>query len=815
MTTNTGGTDADDDVFDADDDRYDTLVLPPDIQQVIDQILPSTDEIDRIDFNAVDYINQLFPTEQSLANIDEVIGGVKSKIRSLDNDIRLTIRGHSDTGIDEHKVLDEARNAIALLYQQMCEIKDKADKSEEMVKEITRDIKQLDIAKKNLTTSITTLNNLQTLIEGIDKTQNAVKKKSYGDIANLIHPVISVLEHFQPYMSIPQIQELSANVKELTVQINSQVRKECEDAFNGPNAKNFTPNPHFADVCKIIDVIDPKLRLDVINWFLKTHLSEYTILYQESQELAWLDKIDRRFAWLKRALVEYDEKYSRIFPSHWDMAERLTVEFCKITRRELANIMLKRKNEIDVKLLRFALEKTVGFETIVEKRFSGNTLDHANNPITNHLNVKITHSNETDDLNLSTNSKLKSSPFQGIISQCFEDHLDIYIAELDRSLSDQIQKFVDEHKKDGYPVFEGGEDTNNVLPTSGELFVYFRNCLVQCAKLSTGQPLLLLQQTFQKYLREYANRILTANLPKTNTGASTLVGTATIFIQNLPNIPSMLKEGETITKLNESEICRSCSVLCTSEYCVETIQQLEDKMKEKITKTLVDKITFESERTVFKTIIAQSIQILIQDLENACEPALIAMTKLSWQTLETVGDQSLYVTTIINHLKTIIPIIRNHLGSSRKYFIQFCTTFVSSFIPKFINHLYRCKPINMIGAEQLLLDTHSLKTVLLDLPSISLTVSRKPPPNFTKIVLKGMTRAEMILKVVLTPHESARQFVKTYLQFMNNDGDVGSFQKVLDMKAIRKPDQAHLIERLKKEHAAILASHQQQAQQQQ
>lgn len=68
----------------------------------------------------------------------------------------------------------------------------------------------------------------------------------------------------------------------------------------------------------------------------------------------------------------------------------------------------------------------------------------------------------------------------------------------------------------------------------------------------------------------------------------------------------------------------------------------------------------------------------------------------------------------------------------------------------------------------------------------------------------------MILKVVLTPHDSARQFVKNYLQFMNNDGDVASFQKVLDMKAIRKPDQAHLIERFKKEHAAVIASHQQQ-----
>lgn len=51
----------------------------------------------------------------------------------------------------------------------------------------------------------------------------------------------------------------------------------------------------------------------------------------------------------------------------------------------------------------------------------------------------------------------------------------------------------------------------------------------------------------------------------------------------------------------------------------------------------------------------------------------------------------------------------------------------SSFIPKFIQHLYKCKPLSNIGAEQLLLDTHSLKTILLDMPSINLDDNRKAP----------------------------------------------------------------------------------------
>lgn len=75
-----------------------------------------------------------------------MIGSVKSKIRSLDTDIRLTIRGHSDAGIDEHKALEDAQNSILLLFQQMRDIKDKADKSEEMVRALpTRRLSDLSL----------------------------------------------------------------------------------------------------------------------------------------------------------------------------------------------------------------------------------------------------------------------------------------------------------------------------------------------------------------------------------------------------------------------------------------------------------------------------------------------------------------------------------------------------------------------------------------------------------------------------------------------------------------------------------------------
>lgn len=54
-------------------------------------------------------------------------------------------------------------------------------------------------------------------------------------------------------------------------------------------------------------------------------------------QVAWLDKIDRRYAWIKRQLLDYEEKYGRMFPEEWCMTERIAVEFCHITRLQLRN----------------------------------------------------------------------------------------------------------------------------------------------------------------------------------------------------------------------------------------------------------------------------------------------------------------------------------------------------------------------------------------------------------------------------------------------------------------------------------------------
>ncbi|XP_050619489.1 vacuolar protein sorting-associated protein 53 homolog isoform X3 [Macaca thibetana thibetana] len=747
------------------------LQLTPEVQLAIEQVFPSQDPLDRADFNAVEYINTLFPTEQSLANIDEVVNKIRLKIRRLDDNIRTVVRGQTNVGQDGRQV-----------------------------KEITRDIKQLDHAKRHLTTSITTLNHLHMLAGGVDSLEAMTRRRQYGEVANLLQGVMNVLEHFHKYMGIPQIRQLSERVKAAQTELGQQILADFEEAFPSQGTKRpGGPSNVLRDACLVANILDPRIKQEIIKKFIKQHLSEYLVLFQENQDVAWLDKIDRRYAWIKRQLVDYEEKYGRMFPREWCMAERIAVEFCHVTRTELAKIMRTRAKEIEVKLLLFAIQRTTNFEGFLAKRFSGCTLTDGSlqkklespppstNPFLEDEPAPETEelATEKGDLDQPKKPKAPDNPFHGIVSKCFEPHLYVYIESQDKNLGELIDRFVADFKAQGPPkpnTDEGGA----VLPSCADLFVYYKKCMVQCSQLSTGEPMIALTTIFQKYLREYAWKILSGNLPKTTTSSGGLT------------ISSLLKEkeGSEAAKFTLEELCLICGILSTAEYCLATTQQLEEKLKEKVDVSLIERINLTGEMDTFSTVISSSIQLLVQDLDAACDPALTAMSKMQWQNVEHVGDQSPYVTSVILHIKQNVPIIRDNLASTRKYFTQFCIKFANSFIPKFITHLFKCKPISMVGAEQLLLDTHSLKMVLLDLPSIGSQVVRKAPASYTKIVVKGMTRAEMILKVVMAPHEPLVVFVDNYIKLLT-DCNTETFQKILDMKGLKRSEQSSMLELLR------------------
>ena len=782
------------------------------VQNVIASVFPSTDPLEQADFNVVDYINTLFPNEQSLSNIDEVVGNVESRIADLDYEIKHAVRRQTSAGTEGQQALDEAHIAIQELFAKIKNIKDRAEQSEQMVKKITRDIKQLDQAKRNLTQAITTHNHLHMLMSGVDSLQNLTKKRQYGEAASLLEGILNVMDHFTKYKSIPTVRELTTQVDGLKQQLTQLVMAEFDTAF-GANAKAAIHPAVLREACLVADVLEPSVKRELLKKFIKNQLSEYVVLFEASQDVAWLDKIDRRYAWIKRLLVDFEDKLGQIFPEKWEVSERIAVEFCQITNQELSNLMQRRAKEIDVKLLLFAIQRTTNFENLLSKRLSGNTLKDATfasqkqpeaearkpeskpastNPFEQDAEEE-TNSEKYDEK--SKSSKQSENPFQRIISRCFEPYLYIYIESQDRNLSELIAKFQEDFAAQIEHMKSNTADSG-VLGSCADLFVYYKKCMVQCSQLSTGEPMLALAKLFQKYLREYASKILTNNLPKSPAPSSvTLSGniTFTAVTNLLKETTSSLKDNPEVNRLTNGELRLVCSILTTADYCLETTEQLEEKLKEKVDSHLSGRIDLSEDRVAFSSCISTAIQMLVHDVESACDPALATMAKITWTSVEHVGDQSPYVTAITSHVKQTVPVIRSNLAAARKYFTQFCIKFANSFIPRFITSLYKCKPIGTVGAEQLLLDAHSLKTVLLNLPSVASQVSRKAPSSYTKIVVKGMTKAEMLLKVVMTPHEPHSAFVTACMKLLV-DPDSDTLQKVLDMKGLRRVEQSAILD---------------------
>lgn len=569
--------------------------------------------MDAPDFNTVDYINQLFPNEQSLATIDETIQRMQCEVSLIDDNIRSVVRGQTNTGQDGQLALCEAQKVISSLFSHIIDVKTRAERTEEMVKEITRDIKQLDCAKRNLTSAITTLNHLHMLVGGIESLNELIERRSYGEILNPLQAITEVNQHFQQYSDIEEIkvselirrlqfsiqcfalQNLSQSVDKIQVTLAQQITEDFKEAFaSKPSGQHRLGLNQLADACKVLSVLDAKVKKELLKWFIAQQLEEYMHLFHENQDIAWLDKIDKRYAWLKRHLLDFEDKYGPVFPLDWEVSERITVEFCRQTRQQLSQIMAKRTNEIDVRLLLFAINKTQAFEQLLSKRFTGITLG-------------ATPEEQTRVLTLPTTTEappITITVFHDQIGQCFKPHLDIYIRSIDRNLSELMDKFVEMSKE----PYKFAEAKTTVYPSSGDLFVFYKKCMVQCNQLSNEQPMYDLAMVFKKYLREYASKVLEGSTPKlvassTSSSIGKSVSLLTRDMQNLSTAAgqvfhNFLKEGDT-QRFARDDLVRICCVLTTGEYCLETVQQLEDKLKEKVTAAYVTKIDMSEEKDVF------------------------------------------------------------------------------------------------------------------------------------------------------------------------------------------------------------------------
>ncbi|KAH9697160.1 hypothetical protein WN944_029529 [Citrus x changshan-huyou] len=705
---------------------------------------------------ALDYINQMFPTEASLSGVEPLMQKIHSEIRRVDAGILAAVRQQSNSGNKAKEDLAAATHAVEELMYKIREIKNKAEQSETMVQEICRDIKKLDFAKKHITTTITALHRLTMLVSAVEQLQVMASKRQYKEAAAQLEAVNQLCSHFEAYRDIPKITELREKFKNIKQILKSHVFSDFSSLGTGKETEETNLLQQLSDACLVVDALEPSVREELVNNFCRRELTSYEQIF-EGAELAKLDKTERRYAWIKRR-IRTNEEIFKIFPPSWHVPYLLNIQFCKKTRKQLEGILDNLTERPDVGTLLLALQRTIEFEDELAEKFGGDSrsseigldIEEIGRPENNRQNVsdirkkyerKLAanqgNSTEEKDGNKDLSVPGAGFNFRRIISSCFEPHLTAYVELEERTLMENLEKLVQEETWD---IEEGSQ--NNVLHSSTEVF--------------------------QRILKAYATKLF-ARLPRGGTG---IVAAATGM------------DGQ--IRISERDERVICYIVNSAEYCHKTSGDLAESVSKIIDSQLADGVDMSEVQDEFSAVITKALVTLVLGLETKFDNEMAGMTRVPWGSLESVGDQSEYVNGINMILTSSIPVLGSLL--SPIYFQFFLDKLASSLGPRFYANIFKCKHISETGAQQMLLDTQAVKTILLDIPSLGRQTSNAA--SYTKFVSREMSKAEALLKVILSPVDSVADTYRALLP----EGTPMEFQRILELKGLKKADQQTILD---------------------
>ena len=707
---------------------------------------------------------------------------IQNEIRTVDAGILAAVRQQSNSGTKAKEDLAAATRAVEELMYKIREIKTKAVQSETMVQEICRDIKKLDFAKKHITTTITALHRLTMLVSAVEQLQVMASKRQYKEAAAQLEAVNQLCSHFEAYRDIPKIVELRDKFKNIKQILKSHVFSDFSSLGTGKETEETNLLQQLSDACLVVDALEPSVREELVNNFCNRELTSYEQIF-EGAELAKLDKTERRYAWIKRRMRSNEEIW-KIFPSSWHVSYRLCILFCKKTRKQLEDILANLKEKPDVGTLLLALQRTLEFEDELAEKFGGGTqnreigneieeIGKGNNSSSSALDIRKKYekklaAHQGGDSEEKDGSKDLAVPgagfnFRGIVSSCFEPHLTVYVELEEKTLMESLEKLVQEETWD---IEDGSQ--SNVLSSSMQLFLIIKRSLKRCSALTKNQTLYNLLKVFQRVLKAYATKLF-ARLPKGGTG---IVAAATGM------------DGQIKTSDRDERVI--CYIVNSAEYCHKTAGELAESVSKIIDPQYSDGVDMSEVQDEFSAVITKSLVTLVHGLETKFDMEMAAMTRVPWGTLESVGDQSEYVNAINLILTISIPALGSLL--SPVYFQFFLDKLASSLGPRFYSNIFKCKQISETGAQQMLLDTQAVKTILLEVPSLGRQTSGAA--SYTKFVSREMSKAEALLKVILSPVDSVADTYRALLP----EGTPMEFQRILELKGLKKADQQSILD---------------------
>lgn len=537
--------------------------MEDDLEDDFEPLGEEADPLDAENFNAVDYINKQFPNEDSLGGLSAFIGQLKAQQHEIEEGIKGAVRRQAAFGRRARADLGDAKLAVRELFERIKAIKSKAEQSEDLVSDVCRDIKSLDVAKRNLTLTVTALKRLVMLVTALEQLRSTAECRHYEQASSLIHAVEELSGHFQELSHVPRVADLLERKATVFSDLKQQILEDYTCLHGGiGSASRFEQLPEGwgTAAAKCVDAIGPGMKREVVTQFCLRLLEGYKDIFQPPKEASGLETAERRFAWLKRSLREYDDKYKSQFPESWRVPCGLCDLFCHVTRQHLVEILDTTHHTVDPELMVRVLLKSIDFENELARKWA----DAPEEAKTVALPV-MKYPDVLSDFKAPEGSEDFAPRFRGIISECFDAYLGTWVRHEEKQLLEVLQaltsadKMVGQEENDNADADEDEVAQRFLYKSAPELFAAMRGSMQECARFSTHNTLFDIFQVFRKVMNQYANKL------------------------------SGLLPAHRIC-LDVEGVQAICCVIGTAEYCDETLPLLEESLMKTISGDFQDRI---------------------------------------------------------------------------------------------------------------------------------------------------------------------------------------------------------------------------------
>ena len=300
-------------------------------------------------FDPILYFNTQFPDEESLKNLPQVIDDFTFEIKRLDKEILEGIHKHSVINKQLKQEINKISTVSSNVLKEIKNIKQKSIQSEQIVHDMCKDIKMLDLAKTNLNANLEIIDRYKKLLIQIDEFGEFCSNKDYEEARLVLKEINIGFRFFQSSKDLKQIKEVRQALDEIIIKVSNQIKQDFLLLSKGLcDLDSYI----FLDSCYLAEEIGTKLRNEIMTMPAESMLNPYRTTYDDMyipfsfflflidfRDNNQITRVEQRYLWFVKEVREFKKKHLDKYPHEWGMISYIVQTFCQITRISIIQLL--------------------------------------------------------------------------------------------------------------------------------------------------------------------------------------------------------------------------------------------------------------------------------------------------------------------------------------------------------------------------------------------------------------------------------------------------------------------------------------------